>query len=347
MKNLLFLLGLVLVIGGCGNREAADKVVMEKDDIPVKLMRISIDSSAQVFNSTGYFTTDNETPLSFKNGGVIDKIYVKEGDVVSTGQILASVKTTEIQAMVTQAELIYEKAMQDYERTANLFQDSVATLEQMQNARTALDVAEQQRASVDYNLGESVIKARSGGYVLETFMKEGQVTGPGMPVLLMSGDTKGQWIFKTSVGDEQWALIVEGDSATIETDIDKNLLSDAIVFKKSRSIDRESGGFMVHLLVKNKEKLPLATGLFGKTKIYSGSKEAAWRLPFDAVMEGDGNRAYVFAVKQNKYAVKLPIIIDRIESGAVVVQSGLEGVEEVIISGNAYLKDGSTIVISE
>lgn len=347
MKRIIYVLGMMLIFSACTSRESTDQPDMQQNDIPVKILRINKDSIAQVFNSSGYFTTDNETPLSFKNGGVIERIYVKEGDAVHVGQVLAQVQMTEIQSMATQAELGYEKALRDYERAKNLYKDSVATLEQMQNAQTALELAEQQKASVAYNVGESTIRARIGGYVLETFAKEGQVVGPGMPVILVSGGVKDHWVFKTAVSDAQWALVNEGDSARIETDMDENVHLHASVLNKSRSVDRESGGFTLQLAVMNKEKLDLATGLFGKAKIYPSTKETGWRLPYEAVMEGDGNKAYVFAVREDSIAQKVPVIVSRIESGSVIVKSGLENVEHIIVSGNAYLKDGSTIKIGE
>ena len=65
--------------------------------------------------------------------------------------MLATLNLTEVNAAAEQASLAYQKAERDYERASNLYQDSVATLEQMQNAKTALDVARQQYNSAGFN----------------------------------------------------------------------------------------------------------------------------------------------------------------------------------------------------
>ena len=60
-----------------------------------------------------------------------------------------------------QAQLAYEKASRDLQRLTNLFNDSVATLEQVQNARTTRDLAAQQLNSARFNRQYSEIRAEA------------------------------------------------------------------------------------------------------------------------------------------------------------------------------------------
>jgi len=79
--------------------------------------------------------------LSFKVGGIIETLLVEEGERVKAGQFLAHLEKSEIEAMAKQARSAYEKASRDYKRIVSLYQDSVATLEHMQDSETALNVA--------------------------------------------------------------------------------------------------------------------------------------------------------------------------------------------------------------
>jgi hypothetical protein len=49
--------------------------------------------------------------------------------------LLATLNLTEINAEPAASRLVYEKAARDHQRLINLFNDSVATLEQVQNAK--------------------------------------------------------------------------------------------------------------------------------------------------------------------------------------------------------------------
>ena len=91
--------------------------------------------------SSGKLTSRAESKLSFKTGGIIDRILVDEGQNVEEGQLLAQLNLEEIRSQGNQANLVLKKSERDFQRAENLYMDSVATLEQFQDSRTALEVA--------------------------------------------------------------------------------------------------------------------------------------------------------------------------------------------------------------
>lgn len=340
---------LVLVFGlstSC-QKKADRSQPMQQDTIPVKLQKIQKTAIASAFEVSGYFTTNDETPLSFLNGGIIEKIYVDEGDEVKAGQLLAKVKGVETQSASQQAELAYQKAQRDYDRAARLYQDSVATLEQMQNAKTALEVANQQKSTADFNQNQSVIKAAKNGFVLKKFVKAGQIVGSGTPVILMSSSQNNDWIFKMSLSDSQWAAVQIGDSARVKTDMGSEQSAPAVVSSKTEGIDPETGGFSVQLKLKNDSKLQLATGLFGEATIYPSQKSEGWYIPYDALLDGDEDYGFVFVTNDRQTVKKQKVHIAEVHHNKVLVDRGLEEYKYLIISGSAYLREESIIQIKD
>ncbi|ANH81132.1 efflux transporter periplasmic adaptor subunit [Niabella ginsenosidivorans] len=337
-----FALLLILILAAC-NRKPADKKT--EDVIPVKVMALQQEAMQPALYMSGVFTTDDETNLSFKNGGIIKRIYVKESDAVKKGQLLAIIDPTEINAMHQQAQLSYTKARRDYERAKKLYEDSVVTLEQMQNAKTALDLAKQQMAGADFNTATTVIRAPQSGYVLHKFANEGQVAGPGMPVLQINGAASGKWILKGGVSDQQWAVISIGDDATVTTDAVPGETFTAKVIKKSEGIDPASGTFIIQLQLADPDRKRIASGLFGKAAITPSHKTNAWVIPYDALLDGDQNSGYVFITNDNKTAKKIQVQIGKIENDRLWISRGLENARNLILSGNAYLTEGSKIKV--
>lgn len=315
-----------------------------KDDvIPVKIMTLEKKDQAQTYRLSGRFTTEDESALSFKNGGVIRTIYVNEGDKIQKGQLLAIVDKTEIGSMVNQAEIALEKAKRDFTRASNLYKDSVATLEQMQNARTALDIAQQQVVNARYNMNASEIRATQSGFVLKKYAQEGQIVGPGTPILLINGASKGKWILKAGVSDRHWAAIRLGDHASVISDAFPEQTMQGEVVAKSEGIDPSTGTFSINIRIKDDGRNKLATGLFGKAIIQSSSRIAAWTVPFSAVLEGDKENGYVFVVDDDHIAHKILVKIERIQHPDIIISTGLEGFKKLITEGNAYLKEGSKV----
>ena len=342
MKIHFIPLGFLLLAGACNNKETK-RAKIQSDTIPVQVMALSQEATTQPVYASGQFTTDDETNLSFKNGGIISRIYVQEGDAVRKGQLIASLHLTEINAQVSQSDLALQKAQRDFERARSLYKDSVATLEQMQNAQTALDIAHQQQNAAKFNQGYSEIRATTDGYVLRKYANEGQVVGPGTPVVMINGAGKGSWLLKAGVSDQQWAAIQVGDKAVVETDALPGTTIHAVVFKKPEGIDA-SGTFVIQLKLQDQPKT-LASGLFGKATITPSHAVHAWRIPYDALLDGDQHEGYVFITNDNKTATKIKVKLGSVENHAVLVTGGLENAQSLIISGNAYLDDKSPITI--
>ena len=146
-----------------------------------------------VIHVTGVIQSDTEAKPSFKTGGVIARMYVKEGDMVRKGQLIAQLNLTEIEAQATQAQYGLDKAERDLRRVDNLFRDSIATLEQLQNATTAVEVAKKTLQIAQFNVAYSQVHAPIDGKVIKQLMEEGEITGPGIPVYYIMGVRQADW----------------------------------------------------------------------------------------------------------------------------------------------------------
>lgn len=331
----------VFLIASCGQQERQSSLHQE-EVIPVKLLALQEDENGTNITASGVFTTEDETILSFKNGGIIQEVSVKEGDHVKKGQVLATLNMVEINASVQQATLGLEKAERDYQRVLRLFQDSVATKEQLENVETARDIAVQQHKAAQFNQNFSQIRATDDGYVLRKFANAGQTVGPGTPIIQLNGVGSSTWKLRVGVSDEQWSALTIGDKAMIETDLSPETIQ-ASVARKSEGIDPASGTFTVVLEVKDKDIDPIATGVFARATITPSQRTSGWNIPYEAVLDGHKNEGYVFVSNDKTTVTKVKVTIGAISKDHITVVEGLESYNYAVISGSAYLKDGSAI----
>lgn len=335
---------------GCNHHDADKRQDANSDTIPVKVIALEGEHSAAPISVSGRFTTDNEVFLSFKTGGIVKEILVNEGEAIHEGQLLATLNMTEINAQVQQARLALEKARRDHERAMNLYKDSVATLEQLQNSQTALELARQQMDAARFNQKYSEIHAPQDGYVLRKMLNQGQLAGPGVPVLQTNGVGHGKWLLRVGVSDRDWERISEGDSASVEMTWKTSKNFPARVIRKSQGADPLSGAITVDLQLKTDKDPDIASGMFGKATIYPSANNPqngnkVWAVPYAAVLDGDGSSAYVFVTNDGRRAYKQKVTIYGVEKDKVLISSGLEDSKELIISGSAYLTDSSIIHI--
>ena len=332
-----------IVLYGCSSKQD-----QKTDDIiPVKIAELKKEPIQKPINVSGIFTTDDETYLSFKTGGIIKSIYVNEGDEVKKSQVLATLELNEIQAQVSQAKAAYEKAQRDYKRAQNLYKDSVATLSQMQDAKTGFDVAVEQLTIAKYNLNHSEIRATEDGYILKKFVNEGQMIGSGTPVFQTNGAAKGNWILKAGISDHDWSIVKIGDKALIKSDVNPSKNIEAAVYRKSEGVDPYSGTFYVELKITSNQSHKIASGLFGKAEIFPKYSSDAWIIPYQSILEGDGNTAFAFTTNDMKTAKKVKVNIYEFDKDNVYINRGLEKSKYIIVSGGAYLDDNSKIKIDK
>lgn len=335
--SLLFLLG-------CSSSTPTETSTPQAGQaIPVSLFPLQVSPITTAVTASGTFSTKDETLLSFKLGGVVAKILVEEGDAVKSGQVVASLDLTEIQAGVRQSKLAYEKALRDHQRAARLYKDSVATLEQFENSKTAVDIAEQQLNAANFNLAQSQIRATITGFVLKKFVNPGQLVASGTPILQINGAASGAWILKVTLSDQQWSSIQIGDKADINVAASENWIPSKVT-QKSQSADPITGTYWVEITPESIKELSLASGMFGKARIQPTQTVQGWEIPFESVLDANGASGYVFVVDGQK-AKKVSVQLGKITPTAVQVVSGLENYTSLIVSGSAYLTDGSTIEV--
>jgi RND family efflux transporter MFP subunit len=333
--SLLFLLG-------CSNSTPTDTSTPQAGQgIPVSLFPLQAAAMTTSVTASGTFTTKDETLLSFKLGGIVAKVHVEEGDAIRSGQIVASLDLTEIQAGVRQSKLAYEKALRDHQRAARLYTDSVATLEQFENSKTALDVAEQQLNAANFNLAQSQIRASTSGFVLKKFVNPGQLVASGTPILQTNGAASGTWILKVTLSDQHWSSIQIGDQADINVASSANWIP-AKVSQKSQSADPVTGTYWVEISPESTKELSLASGMFGKARIQPTQAVQGWEIPFESVLDANGDTGFVFVADGSK-AKKVKVQLGKITPNGIQILGGLENYKSLIVSGSAYLSDGSTI----
>ena len=339
----IFVLSLTasIVFVGCKKEEAS----IANDVIPVKVVELRKENLSQNIASSGQFTTDDETFLSFKTGGIVKAVYVKEGDAIKKGQLLAALELTEIDASVSQAKVGYEKAARDLRRVENLYKDSVATLAQYQDAKSAFDLSAHQLEIAKYNLNHSEIRAISNGFILKKFVSEGELVNAGMPILQTNGAGNGTWILKVGVSDNEWSAIRVNDYAIVECDAVQNEKFEAEVFRKSEGVDPFSGTFTIDIKLRSKPKIQLASGLFGRAVITPTQRVSSWVIPYESILDGERNSAFVFVTDDFKTAQKVKVKINALDEEKLLVSAGLEKSKALITSGSAYLTDGSFIKI--
>jgi RND family efflux transporter MFP subunit len=326
---------------GCGSETNQTNT---KKPIPVRITPVVERLLSIPIHTSGVLAPAAEAKLSFKIGGVVESVAVDEGASVQKSELLAGLKLDEIQAQVNQARSAFEKAERDLRRARRLLADSVATVEQVQNAETALTVARSNLEIAEFNLSHSEIVAPTAGKILRRFVEPNELVAPGVPVFLF-GSTTADWIVRVGVTDRDIVRIALGDTARVAFDAHPGEVFGGRVSEIAETADPLNGTYEVELVVQQDHRR-LVSGFVAAVDIYPGKKERYFVVPIEALVEANGAEGIVYApADDGKQVLRVPIIIAHVFEDQIAVATGLERASNVITSGTLYLSDDSLIRI--
>jgi membrane fusion protein, multidrug efflux system len=338
-RYILFILMILLSVG-CKSRN------VKSIPATLPLVKVAAVTSTEIsipVHSTGALVSSEELKLSFKTGGIVAGIYVKEGEHVKKGELLASINLSEVNSNAEQAKNAFDKALRDYNRAENLYRDSVATLEQKQNAATALNMARSTLDIVQFNLAHSRIIAPDNGLILKQLVKQNEMVSSGYPVFLFGSSGK-FWKVRSGLSDKDVVKVNQGDSAVVSFDAYPGVKFSAIVDLIGEISNPFTGTYETELLLKT-SNFRLASGFVAGVEIYPASKRLFSFVPVGSIVEADGLQGYIYILKDKDIVQKVKIEIENFMDSMVAVKGIPAGTSEVVSEGAAYLRDGVNVIV--
>lgn len=344
--KIIYALTLSIFLFSCGskeNKKTETPAITDEVVTAVQLADVEQVERSEAIVSSGAVASTDEARMSFKVGGIIQKIYVNEGQNVRKGQLLASLNMTEINAQVAQAELSNQKAERDFKRVRNMYLDTAATLEQLQNVTTALDASKQSMNIARFNQSYAQIRSTVNGTILKKLGNEGELVAPGSPVFMLASNQRNDWVVRVGVSDKDWARLNKGDKAIAKLDAYPDDIFEGKVSELAQAADPMTKLYEIEIKI-NPNGKRFASGLFAKIELNPSAIRTYAMIPVEAVLEGNGKSAFVYILDDSgKKAKKTPVMVGYIEGDKILITSGLENINHVVRSGGAYLKEGATV----
>lgn len=248
---------------------------MKKTLLFLSILLIS-NISARELDLSASVISDNEKIISSRNMGYIKAIKVSEGDSVKKGQLLFSIDSTEIDSKKEQANLnieIYKNQFSNvklnYERYKRLFEKGLVSkfdLEQMElkynTLESTLQIANARLKEIENQYRYLRITAPNDGLIIKKSIKEGEMSIPGVPAIILS-DLSNLKI-KTEIS--------ESDLKYIDLNTKVSVIIDSIEYKSEGKVESiiPSANPMTHTFVlkisftKNEKILP---GMYAKVLV--------------------------------------------------------------------------------
>ncbi len=302
-----------------------------------------LSTEAVPIHAPGVFARRTESVLSFKTGGLIQSVAVRPGDVVQAGQVLATLRLDEIDAQVAQARVGAEKARRDLGRIEALQRERVTTLENAQDARSAVDVAEAALRSAEFNRTHSVIVAPAAGRIQRRHAEPEEIAAPGRPILSFAADDGG-WIARVGVSERDIVRLKPGDRA--ELGWRGGVPADARIRQIADAVDPATRTVEVELELTGPAPAGLRSGFVADVRLFPAPGAERAIVPLAALVEGADRRAHVFILTDDGHSVRrVTVMVEAIERDFAYLREALPASARIVTTGAEFLSDGRTVTV--
>ena len=332
---LVVIAGLIVASPG----RAAEKSAPAPRAVRVQLEPVVYTDEAVPVRVVGVLARKQEAELSFKIGGLVAEVNVRVGDRVERGRVLARLRTEEIDAQVAQVRSGLAKAQRDLARLESLVANRVATLENVQDARTAVEVATAALRIAEFNREHAVIVAPDDGLVLRRRSEPGELVGPGAPIVGFASE-RGGWLVRAALAERDVAQVTLGDTVAI-TAAGETVPGRIVQIAEASEAATRTTPIEVAL-----ERVPAKarSGGVAVAVVQPRPVPARVRVAASALLEGDGAAANLFLVADGaSKAQRVRVEVERLIGDRALLRTELPRTARVVVRGAEYLRDGAVV----
>ena len=329
------------------------------DNTPAIIVKVSTtktQNNSPYFTASGKITAVNNSVLSTRTSGFVDRIYVKVGDTVAKGKLLLSISNTDLQAKlaqinarITEATAAYNIAKKDYNRFKNLLKEDSASQKEVDDmtvnfemAQARLEAVNEMKNEINAQFKYVNITAPFYGVITNKFIETGNLANPGAPLIAI--ESPDNFEVSLSVPESEISQIKNG---TIVRVLVKSISQSipGIVTEVSTSATNTGGQYAVKIAL-NKTDTAILSGMYTSVKFPSKRKLSTNNvlIPIEAIIT-KGQLSGIYTISQNQTALLRWLRLGRTFGNEIEVLSGLNAQEKFIISADGKLYNGAKVSI--
>lgn len=282
-----------------------------------------------------------EASISSEISGMVNSLKIELGTSVQKNEVIGTVDTKIQQLNLQSTSLLKDKLKSDYERTKDLFDGKATTEVKLIESKYAYENAKIQASLIQQQIDNANIVAPIKGVVTSRYLKAGEFTSAGKVIATVVNISQLKAI--VFVDESEVYFIKNNQEAAIVSPVfpEKKITGKVIYISPKGD---ENHNYQVDVLLNNQPEI-FKAGTNVNVTIPFAQKDQVILIPRKALI-ADKEEPYVFVIR-NGVANERKISTGLSQGENIEVLSGLSTGEEVVLSGQINLIDGSKVKVVE
>ena len=332
----LFLLPLTLIALSCTDRSSKNTVV--KEPVNVGVLTVTPMSSQYYKVYVGEIGASGSAIISASHSGTLEALNVEQGTHVSKGDVMAEIESKNVLASYEISHATLRQAEDGYERVKKVHESGTVADVKLIEIETQLAKARAAAKSSELSLEECKIKAPFSGTVSDVLVEQGVHVNPGTPILKLVDLSTVEVAIPVPEGEI--GRIKIGQKALIDVPALNICGIEARVALKGVTASSPSHTYKC-TLIPDKKQTNLYPGMVCKVRLSEVSDSLRIRIPASSV-EMDANGTFVWTLNDGVVG-RSYVTVDGYQEKGVIVSSGLEAGDKVIVKGAAKVSTGMKV----
>ncbi len=279
--------------------------------------------------------------------GTLTRVYVKEGQYVTKGQLLATIDDGGLSQQVAQLEIQADLAKTTFERQERLWEQKIGSEIQYLQAKSSYQAQQRAVSQLKSHLSKTSVRAPFTGVIDDVITDQGSVVAPGQSQLMRIVNLDDMYI-ETAVPESYISNVTANKTVKVEFPILGKSL-EAKIRQAGNFINPANRTFKIEVAVPNKDK-SIKPNLTAKLKINDYTNDTAILIPQSIISENADGEQYIYIIENknadNEGNAKRVIIETGKSQGDVIeVTKGLGNTVEIIQEGARSVNDGQTVKV--
>lgn len=337
------MLATLLLLVGCGEAEPQAAASGGAKPVPVKLETVSKAPLVLTLALTGTVEAGRIAQLASPAEGPVTAVRVREGDVVTAGQVLLTLgRTSGADALAASLREELKKEEDNLARTRQLVESGALAGEQLDGATASTARIRAQLIKAQETARDYAIAAPWAGVVSKMKVREGDFVAPRAPLIEVYQPQS--LLIRLALPEQEAAAVALGMRATVELDAYPGQTFTGRLARLYPYLDSRTRTRTAEIVL---DKTPrLLPGMFARVALIKATLADALTIPAHALVMQPGGGTAVFVMIEGKAArrtVKTGAEVD----GRIQVTAGLAPGDRLIVAGHERLKDGAAVKAPE
>jgi len=277
--------------------------------------------------------------------GIINEIFVKSGESVDKGQILATIDDGGLKQQLSQLQITYNLAKTTYERQERLWGQKIGSEIQYLESKSMFEAQSKAIEQLTKQLNKTIIKAPFAGIIDNVIVKKGEVVYPGRSNLMLLVNMQEMYV-ESKVPENYINSITKGKDVVIEAPM-LNIALKSKIRLVANYINPLNRTYRIEAEIPS-NNYKIKPNLNVKLKVNDYTSKDAILIMLNHINIDSNNDEYVYKIinKDGKnYALKTIIETGKNNGNFIEVLKGLTENDEIVSEGARKITNNSEVKI--